>query len=137
MNDKAHQLALTSPSVIAPVGGKTRSDPRFKDGQMAGHFGKEEPSRRIGDEIRRVVVGILDELGLDHPLVNTSRTRLALLTRDRSPAELNLHLSDHWLGETVQLELAVDAQGIDPVGSTGMRTELAVKSAVGKRFVSR
>jgi putative thioredoxin len=29
------------------------------------------------DEIRRVVVGILDELGLDHPLTSTSRTRLA------------------------------------------------------------
>jgi uncharacterized membrane protein len=27
--------------------------------------------------IRRVVVGILDELGLDHPLATTSRTRLA------------------------------------------------------------
>jgi putative thioredoxin len=29
------------------------------------------------DEIRRVVVGILDELGLDHPLATTSRKRLA------------------------------------------------------------
>jgi putative thioredoxin len=29
------------------------------------------------DEIRRVVVGILDELGPDHPLATTSRTRLA------------------------------------------------------------
>jgi putative thioredoxin len=29
------------------------------------------------DDIRRVVVGILDELGLDHPLTTTSRTRLA------------------------------------------------------------
>jgi putative thioredoxin len=29
------------------------------------------------DEIRRVVVGILDELGLDHPLATTSRSRLA------------------------------------------------------------
>jgi putative thioredoxin len=29
------------------------------------------------DEIRRVVVGILDELGLDHPLAITSRSRLA------------------------------------------------------------
>jgi putative thioredoxin len=29
------------------------------------------------DEIRRVVVGILDELGLDDPLATTSRTRLA------------------------------------------------------------
>jgi putative thioredoxin len=29
------------------------------------------------DEIRRVVVGILDELGLDHPLANNSRTKLA------------------------------------------------------------
>jgi putative thioredoxin len=29
------------------------------------------------DEIRRVVVGILDELGLDHPLATVSRTRLA------------------------------------------------------------
>ncbi len=29
------------------------------------------------DEIRRVVVGVLDELGLDHPLATTSRTRLA------------------------------------------------------------
>ncbi len=32
-------------------------------------------SRR--DEIRRVVVGILDELGLDHPLATTSRAKLA------------------------------------------------------------
>jgi putative thioredoxin len=29
------------------------------------------------DEIRRVVVGILDELGLDHPLATTSRRKLA------------------------------------------------------------
>ena len=29
------------------------------------------------DEIRRVVVGILDELGLDHPLATRSRSRLA------------------------------------------------------------
>ena len=29
------------------------------------------------DAIRRVVVGILDELGLDHPLADTSRSRLA------------------------------------------------------------
>jgi putative thioredoxin len=29
------------------------------------------------DEIRRVVVGLLDELGLDHPLATTSRKRLA------------------------------------------------------------
>ena len=33
--------------------------------------------RTSRDEIRRVVVGILDELGLDHPLVTPSRTRLA------------------------------------------------------------
>ena len=35
------------------------------------------PTRGNRDEIRRVVVGILDELGLDHPLATTSRTRLA------------------------------------------------------------
>lgn len=36
------------------------------------------PRARSGrDEIRRVVVGILDELGLDDPLANKSRTRLA------------------------------------------------------------
>lgn len=29
------------------------------------------------DEIRRVVVGILDELGVDHPLASTSRAKLA------------------------------------------------------------
>jgi putative thioredoxin len=34
-------------------------------------------ARSSRDEIRRVVVGILDELGLDHPLATTSRTRLA------------------------------------------------------------
>jgi putative thioredoxin len=34
-------------------------------------------ARSNRDEIRRVVVGILDELGLDHPLATTSRTRLA------------------------------------------------------------
>jgi putative thioredoxin len=34
-------------------------------------------ARTNRDEIRRVVVGILDELGLDHPLATTSRTRLA------------------------------------------------------------
>jgi putative thioredoxin len=33
--------------------------------------------RSSRDDIRRVVVGILDELGLDHPLATTSRTRLA------------------------------------------------------------
>ncbi len=33
--------------------------------------------RSSRDEIRRVVVGILDELGLDHPLATTSRRRLA------------------------------------------------------------
>jgi putative thioredoxin len=35
------------------------------------------PARGNRDEIRRVVVGILDELGLDDPLAATSRTRLA------------------------------------------------------------
>lgn len=34
-------------------------------------------ARSSRDEIRRVVVGILDELGLDHPLATASRTRLA------------------------------------------------------------
>jgi len=34
-------------------------------------------ARSNRDEIRRVVVGILDELGLDHPLATTSRSRLA------------------------------------------------------------
>jgi putative thioredoxin len=34
-------------------------------------------ARSSRDEIRRVVVGILDELGLDHPLAITSRRRLA------------------------------------------------------------
>jgi putative thioredoxin len=34
-------------------------------------------ARSSRDEIRRVVVGILDELGLDHPLANKSRMRLA------------------------------------------------------------
>lgn len=35
------------------------------------------PARSSRDEIRRVVVGILDELGLDDPLAAKSRTRLA------------------------------------------------------------
>jgi len=35
------------------------------------------PAGRGRDEIRRVVVGILDELGLDDPLATRSRTRLA------------------------------------------------------------
>ncbi|HLJ20332.1 MAG TPA: thioredoxin [Stellaceae bacterium] len=35
------------------------------------------PSRRERDDIRRVVVGILDELGADSPLATVSRTRLA------------------------------------------------------------
>jgi putative thioredoxin len=34
-------------------------------------------ARNSRDEIRRVVVGILDELGLDHPLATRSRMRLA------------------------------------------------------------
>lgn len=34
-------------------------------------------ARGSRDEIRRIVVGILDELGLDNPLANTSRMRLA------------------------------------------------------------
>jgi putative thioredoxin len=34
-------------------------------------------ARGSRDDMRRVVVGILDELGLDHPLATTSRTRLA------------------------------------------------------------
>jgi putative thioredoxin len=34
-------------------------------------------ARNSRDAIRRVVVGILDELGLDHPLASTSRARLA------------------------------------------------------------
>jgi putative thioredoxin len=34
-------------------------------------------ARSSRDDIRRVVVGILDELGLDHPLATMSRTRLA------------------------------------------------------------
>src|ERR1700730_828827 len=35
------------------------------------------PTRTTRDEIRRVVVGILDELGLDDPLVTRARTKLA------------------------------------------------------------
>ncbi len=35
------------------------------------------PTRPDRDDIRRVVVGILDELGLDDPLATTSRARLA------------------------------------------------------------
>ena len=34
-------------------------------------------ARNSRDEIRRIVVGILDELGLDHPLAATSRMKLA------------------------------------------------------------
>jgi putative thioredoxin len=34
-------------------------------------------ARNSRDEIRRVVVGILDELGPDHPLATTSRMKLA------------------------------------------------------------
>ena len=34
-------------------------------------------ARTSRDEIRRVIVGILDELGLDHPITTTSRRRLA------------------------------------------------------------
>jgi len=34
-------------------------------------------ARSSRDEIRRIVVGILDELGLDHPLASRSRARLA------------------------------------------------------------
>jgi putative thioredoxin len=36
-----------------------------------------KPARPDRDDIRRVVVGILDELGLDHPLATASRSRLA------------------------------------------------------------
>ena len=36
-----------------------------------------KPSRPEREDIRRVVVGILDELGLDHPVATTSRARLA------------------------------------------------------------
>ncbi|HKW72950.1 MAG TPA: tetratricopeptide repeat protein [Candidatus Dormibacteraeota bacterium] len=36
-----------------------------------------KPSRPERDDIRRVVVGILDQLGLDDPLASTSRARLA------------------------------------------------------------
>ena len=35
------------------------------------------PSRSERDQIRRVVIGVLDELGLDHPLTSPSRARLA------------------------------------------------------------
>ena len=34
-------------------------------------------ARSARDDIRRVVVGVLDELGLDHPLANRSRMKLA------------------------------------------------------------
>jgi hypothetical protein len=40
-------------------------------------------SRGSRDDIRRVVVGILDELGLDDPLTTPSRTRLASGFTDR------------------------------------------------------
>ena len=36
-----------------------------------------KPARRDRDDIRRVVVGVLDKLGLDDPLATTSRARLA------------------------------------------------------------
>jgi thioredoxin-like negative regulator of GroEL len=35
------------------------------------------PARTSRDEIRRVVIGILDELGVDDPLAASSRKRLA------------------------------------------------------------
>ena len=35
------------------------------------------PTRKTRDEIRRVVVGILDELGIDDPLATRARTKLA------------------------------------------------------------
>jgi putative thioredoxin len=49
------------------------------DNEQALDFliGAITPARSSRDEIRRVVVGILDELGLDHPLAIRSRTRLA------------------------------------------------------------
>ena len=40
-------------------------------------IGAIRPTRPDRDDIRRVVVGILDELGVDDPLATSSRTRLA------------------------------------------------------------
>lgn len=48
-----------------------------KDRALDALISAIRPSRPDRDDIRRVVVGILDELGLDDPVATASRTRLA------------------------------------------------------------
>jgi putative thioredoxin len=45
------------------------------DGLIAAIAATEDPDRR--DELRRAVVGVLDELGVDHPLAREARRKLA------------------------------------------------------------
>ena len=52
-------------------------DAGHKDQALDGLIRAIRPTRPDRDDIRRVVVGILDQLGLDDPLATTSRARLA------------------------------------------------------------
>ena len=48
---------------------------RGLDGLIAAIAAAPDPDRK--DELRRAVVGILDELGVEHPLARESRRKLA------------------------------------------------------------
>ena len=69
------RLELAGTPDLAPA--FTALDAGHQDRALDVLISAIRPSRAERDDIRRVVVGILDELGVDNPLTATSRARLA------------------------------------------------------------
>jgi len=69
------RLELAGTADVAPA--FTALDEGRQDRALDVLIGAIRPTRPDRDDIRRVVVGILDELGVDNPLTATSRARLA------------------------------------------------------------
>ncbi len=69
------RLEMAPPADLAPAFEALDADQ--KDRALDLLISAIRPSRPERDDIRRVVVGILDELGTDSPLAAASRTRLA------------------------------------------------------------
>ena len=67
--EKAGSPELTAAFVALDAGDR--------DQALSGLIAAIRPSRHDRDDIRRVVVGILDELGVDAPLATSARARLA------------------------------------------------------------
>jgi len=73
----AARIRLERAAVLDLSGAFAALDAGDNEQALDGLIEAITPARGSRDEIRRVVVGILDELGLDDPLATRSRTRLA------------------------------------------------------------